>query len=304
MINRNKQQSFTLIELLVVIVIIGILAGVIMISTSSSIDKASIAKSKVFEESVKNNLIVNLVSALSFDSLSGIVNSGTSINDDEGNYSGVFGTNSTDTENRLREGSECVKGKCLLYKGNGGSAGDYINLGENRDFKKEITISAWVKVLGQGYNTLAHIALDTWGSGYWITLCKGDVGTSNYNMFRIQGVGEARFYIFPTDDKWHHVVAYYNGEEMGFYIDSKLVVSKPISNSPNALDPTYFIIGKTVNDYYYFNGMMDELYFFNSALTNSEIKQNYIAGLNSMLSNGNISNKEYNERINELAYMK
>ena len=48
-----KNKSFTLIELLVVIVIIGILAGVIMISTSSSIDKANIAKLKIFEESIK-----------------------------------------------------------------------------------------------------------------------------------------------------------------------------------------------------------------------------------------------------------
>ena len=44
----TKQKSFTLIELLVVIVIIGILAGVIMISTSSSIDKANFAKAKLF----------------------------------------------------------------------------------------------------------------------------------------------------------------------------------------------------------------------------------------------------------------
>ena len=43
---RNN-KSFTLIELLVVIVIIGILAGVIMISTSSSIDKANFAKAKL-----------------------------------------------------------------------------------------------------------------------------------------------------------------------------------------------------------------------------------------------------------------
>ena len=57
--NMNN-KSFTLIELLVVIVIIGILAGVIMISTSSSINKASIAKLKVFKESVQNNLAVSM----------------------------------------------------------------------------------------------------------------------------------------------------------------------------------------------------------------------------------------------------
>ena len=44
MINRNKQQSFTLIELLVVIVIIGILAGVIVVSTNSNISKAQDSK--------------------------------------------------------------------------------------------------------------------------------------------------------------------------------------------------------------------------------------------------------------------
>jgi len=40
MITLQNNKSFTLIEILVTIVIIGILAGVIMISTSSSIDKA------------------------------------------------------------------------------------------------------------------------------------------------------------------------------------------------------------------------------------------------------------------------
>jgi len=60
-------KSFTLIELLVVIVIIGILAGVIMISTSSSIDKASIAKVKVFSEGFSNSLAANMVSAWDAD---------------------------------------------------------------------------------------------------------------------------------------------------------------------------------------------------------------------------------------------
>ena len=66
-----KNKSFTLIELLVVIVIIGILAGVIIVSTSSSISKASIAKSKVFSESLRNELILNLKMEFSFDSIEG-----------------------------------------------------------------------------------------------------------------------------------------------------------------------------------------------------------------------------------------
>ncbi|MGI6341159.1 MAG: type II secretion system protein [Minisyncoccales bacterium] len=67
MIIKNKQKSFTLIELLVVIVIIGILAGVIMISTSSSIDKANFAKAQAFSSTVQNELLLNLVSEWTFD---------------------------------------------------------------------------------------------------------------------------------------------------------------------------------------------------------------------------------------------
>ncbi|MGI6340879.1 MAG: type II secretion system protein [Minisyncoccales bacterium] len=69
---NKKNKSFTLIELLVVIVIIGILAGVIMISTSSSIDKANIAKAKVFEESVMNDLAANMTFRWTFDEGSGV----------------------------------------------------------------------------------------------------------------------------------------------------------------------------------------------------------------------------------------
>lgn len=65
----TKHKSFTLIELLVVIVIIGILSGIIMISTSSSIDKASLAKSKVFSENIRNRMLLNLKMEFQFDSI-------------------------------------------------------------------------------------------------------------------------------------------------------------------------------------------------------------------------------------------
>jgi len=50
-----SNKSFTLIELLVVIVIIGILAGVIIVSVSSSINKANFAKAQSFSNTVQKN---------------------------------------------------------------------------------------------------------------------------------------------------------------------------------------------------------------------------------------------------------
>ncbi len=108
-----KNKSFTLIELLVVIVIIGILAGVIMISTSSSIDKASIAKLKIFEEGVANNLAANMVSRWKLDE-----GTGTTANDIWGSNGGTL-TNianpSIATSGWVINENECVAGKCLRF---------------------------------------------------------------------------------------------------------------------------------------------------------------------------------------------
>ena len=58
-----------------------------------------------------------------------------------------------------------------------------------------------------------------------------------------------------------------------------------------------FQIGENVTS---FNGLMDDARIYNFALSTSQIKQEYIAGLNSLLANGNISKEEYNERIKNI----
>jgi len=120
----NKNKSFTLIELLVVIVIIGILAGVIMISTSSSIDKASIAKLKVFEESVANDLAGNMVSRWKLDG---------DADDDWGNSNGtIYGATA-------KSEGDCISGTCLYFNG----TTDYVDYGGNSDLgiKKNFHLS-------------------------------------------------------------------------------------------------------------------------------------------------------------------
>src|SRR5574344_2332815 len=101
-----KNKSFTLIELLVVIVIIGILAGVIIVSTSSSISKANIAKVKVFENSIQNELGANMVSRWKLDEII----STTTTPDAWGNNTGTLVNGPV-----LKLEAECVTGKCMYF---------------------------------------------------------------------------------------------------------------------------------------------------------------------------------------------
>jgi len=301
----NKQKSFTLIELLVVIVIIGILAGVIMISTSSSIDKANIAKLKAFEESVQNNLAANMVSRWRLDEVIG----GTApykTPDQWGSSIGILGDGTTTTTYpTLLSESECVSGKCMKFDG----ADDYINAGNNANFNnlplKDFAINAWIKNGRNGdWGTIfgTYSSPNGWNfrtlnnSVYFDVVYPG--GTTA--IYRTSSVATNVWLsvLITWDMKIKSAKIYLNGIEanyatatpgVGTYgLDTSL--KKEIGRIPHG------------GGVHYFYGLIDDVRIFNAIPSSSQIKQNYIAGLNSMLANGNISKQEYNERINALAY--
>jgi len=126
-----KTKSFTLIELLVVIVIIGILAGVIIVSTSSSINKANFAKAQAFSNTVQQELLLNLVSEWTFD------NANNPAEDTWGNNDGTV--NGATYQNKAS--GKCVYGGCYSFDGN-----DYIDIPSNNLFNfgaGDFTYSAW-----------------------------------------------------------------------------------------------------------------------------------------------------------------
>ena len=296
MIIKNKQKSFTLIELLVVIVIIGILVGVIMISTSSSIDKANFAKAQAFSSTVQNELLSNLVSEWTFDNSSNIGE------DTWGNNNGtLYGAAGSQNLPQLQSASKCVFGTCLKFDG----VDDYIDLGSGlKEFGSNgnFALMAWVKTKSAN----GGIFMRTY-NGHWrgrISFCSDSMSIYDRSISN---------YIVPNsnealNDDWHFLTAVFdrtNGK-MSFFIDGALKDSKDWDGCMESSVDNGAFIGLLVKTSGVFEciykGLIDDVRIYNAALSSSQIKQNYVAGLNSMLANGNISKEEYNERINNLAY--
>ena len=109
-----------------------------MISTSSSIDKASIAKSKVFEESIQNNLSANMISRWTLDEVIGTAAPYTTPDQWGSNTGTLYGTNGLP---QLRPSSECVTDGCFLFDG----VDDYVSQDNAYFDQKNISACVWAK---------------------------------------------------------------------------------------------------------------------------------------------------------------
>jgi len=188
-----NNKSFTLIELLVVIVIIGILAGVIMISTSSSIDKANIAKSKVFESSIQNNLSANMISKWKLDEGTGI------------STADAWGTNTGTLVNSptWRTGSSCVSENCLQFNGSNYVRSTLTNfLGGDQPH----TISFWMY-----YTSVPSSRQDpiTIGNAAISQYSAVDISTNNFNWYFYDN--DTRLSEAPPTNQWVHICLTYVG---------------------------------------------------------------------------------------------
>ena len=295
----TKQKSFTLIELLVVIVIIGILAGVIMISTSSSIDKANIAKGVAFSDSLKNSMLLNLISEWNFDEITGDLNLALA---DNTNVSDAWGANDGKTYYGpiLRGKNDCVIGKCLEFNGDKANV-DIVN-NTSLAIKENITIEYWV-MQHSGVNWTGYCQ-ETVSRRNCYDICCSELYTKMNNIYNDTMIADG---LIPAINKWSHVVYIYDyANKTGyFYMDGKLKNTRNLTTVYS--NYTDYTLGTNCgnlnlsNYNYTFKGRLDEMRIYNAALSSSQIKQNYIVGLNSMFANGSMSKEEYSERIKALA---
>jgi prepilin-type N-terminal cleavage/methylation domain-containing protein len=288
------KKSFTLIEILVVIVIIGILSAFIIVSMSGVSQKATIAKGQAFANSLKNALMINLVSEWKFDELATATNGATIADTWSGGNNGTLSTG--DANDKLKTGASCVSGKCLELDG----TDDYVDCGSesNLDIINAITIGAWVKTSNSFYNTIVHKGSLGWGSGYWLCVKHGN---ESDNRFGIQGVDNGSWGTYPGDGRWHYVVGTYSKSEgkIKVYLDGINKLDKTVVGTPTGFSGHDLRMGLVTPSQYPFNGLIDELRIYNAAIPTSQIQQDYFLGLNNLFRIGEMTESEYLENVLE-----
>jgi prepilin-type N-terminal cleavage/methylation domain-containing protein len=275
--HKLLRQAFTLIELLVVIAIIGILSGLIVVTMDGVTQKANIAKIQIFSNSLNNSLLINRVAEWKFDEASG-----NTINDTMNNYSGTL------TNGPIRKlGNDCVSGGCLEFDG---TANSYIEIPDT-DYLPIFSLSAWVYNLSGG-DSRHSLLRDFWeivGNNicFW--------SYSFINTYWRCSISNSIPY-----NKWTFVVTTWDGLIIRHYANGKLIWTDPTSSSGTSQRFT------TIAGYSgrVFKGRVDELRIYNALASISQIKEQYYAGLNGLLNKGEITEQEYQNRIEKLVIAK
>lgn len=107
------------------------------------------------------------------------------------------------------------------------------------------------------------------------------------------------------DNNWHYAVATWDGTNNAdgkkIYIDGALDNKKTSTISAMG-QPTYqFRIGAGSSSLLPLNGLIDDVRVYNATMPTSRIKEQYCAGLNGLLKNGEITKEDYLSRIGIIA---
>ncbi len=207
----------------------------------------------------------NLVAAWSFEEGTGITVKDVSGNGHDGVISGA----------KWVDGKI---GKALEFNGDGDQV--LVEHDEALNIKGELTVVAWV--YPKGWNPDLNAIAQKWEDGsnrrqYQLTVYKERnwwyVSNAGNNWPRAEGVIEVPL------GKWTHLAGTYDGKKLRSYTNGKFDVELAQANGIFASDIPVVIGGygpKTPKCTYgqnrHFNGIIDEVRFWNKALTEDEIK--------------------------------
>ena len=159
-----------------------------------------------------------------------------------------------------------VNGNCLSFDGEDDNVS--IPHSSNLAFQDELTISAWAK--SKEYKEAKIAQKGDW-DGYGIGGTKwggwkGHIRLNNDQSTSIESK-DGR----PILNEWYHIALTYNGSILKLYINGQLNATKSVSGQlkVNSRDIS---IGSDSGKQKFFNGLIDEVKFYNKALGHTEIQ--------------------------------
>ncbi len=247
---QNYNRGFTLIELLVVVAIIGILSSVVLASLNSAREKTRIAAGKQADANILHGIGDKMVGQWTFDDSSNpwIDTSG------EGNHGSCTGTNCP-TITTGYNGRNAAS-----FDGN-----DWVEILDSNslDITGQITITAWIKtsntnnqiILGKNHTTSYYLSMAPSGITFFTN--SGYVSAASSH----------------NDNNWHMVAGTISAQgKRQIYIDGVL----KSENTGNILtDSNNLRIGDSGNVHAYFNGLIDDVRIYSSALNTAQIEKLY-----------------------------
>ncbi|MFA5080384.1 MAG: LamG-like jellyroll fold domain-containing protein [Candidatus Paceibacterota bacterium] len=282
------EKGFTLIEILASVAIIALLAGITMINFIEPQQSANLAKLKSSWAITEGKYIGNLVGKWTFDEGTGSVANDSTDSKNNGVISGATWV-TTD--------KNCISGKCLSFDG----VNDHIDIPNSTVFDLQtLSISAWVYSTNYDQNGFIFEKgpVNTQYSFFFQT---GSLIFRSYNTTpTIDDLSLTLSTAGITNSNWYYVVATYNGANKIIYVNGVEKGRKAYAQTlkTGQSGETIGIYG--LYDGYPFVGTIDEVSIYSGAITISQIRSDYLAGLDKLLAKNLITQTDYNQRIAEI----
>jgi prepilin-type N-terminal cleavage/methylation domain-containing protein len=281
----KKNKAFTLIELLIVVAIIGIIAGIIVVTVQNAIHRATIARSLSFSRAIEQTLGLDLRGSWPFN--------GRALDRSGWNNHGTL-HNFTPTTGDWVPG---VIGEALRFDG----VDDFVKVPNHPNLNPtSITIEIWY-FPHNALTTITQNQIRKEGS-YLIqhSMAAGRLRPHVWTggIFRVM---EADGY-FTANNIWYHIIMTYEATTgvMNLYRNGSLFKTVTFSALPIStnIEPLYIgtgSIGTEPTD-----GIIDEIRIYSRAMPASYIQKRYVEGVKSLAENGGITQEEKQERLTAL----
>jgi prepilin-type N-terminal cleavage/methylation domain-containing protein len=288
----SGQKAFTLLELLVVITIIGVLSSIVVVSMSGSTDSATIAKGKAYAQQVHALLGHEAAGIWDFDEGAQDTCPGSKdVCDSSGynNHGVISGASYISSD---------IDKYALSFNGT-----NYVKIdGIVVTNPSSLTISSWFKKQGAGdnYECVLHQSSDTsiGNSSYWMGVDLDDYLTATIGARTGVGWSAGQTGIKAVLGEWNHLIATWDGSVVRVYINGEYIKQYFLATYSNLTTPTR-IGASSDGANYRFNGIVDEVRIYRSALPATEIQKSYVQGLEKLLANQAITQAEYDQRMEE-----